>query len=248
MNQSRSVYSLNLGGYEIKYSFLVPGTCRIFGNYIKECDSDSYDIRLTRAYMEECRWLVTEDTADDWLEFQSLMLATGNYILSVDRALFHGAAFLWKDKAWILTAPSGTGKTTQLKNWRNLLKKDIRIINGDKPVVTCKDNKVYVSSSPWRGKERLGHPDLSAELGGIILLEQGDRNEITRLSVQEAVHPLFIEFVSYPDTVEQIRAQGQILDRILDHIPVWKLVNIGDMDSTTLTRDALVDFLEAKHE
>ena len=249
MTDRGTVYSLNLGGYEIKYSFLIPNTYRLFGQYIKESGSDSYDIRLTREYMEECRWLVTEDVTDDWLEFFSLMLASANHLLSVNRTMFHGASFLWKNKAWILTAPSGTGKTTQLRNWRDLLKRDMKIINGDKPVIVCSDDgKVWAASSPWRGKERLGRPDLCAELGGIILLEQGDHNEMIRMNMQEAVRPLFVEFISIPDTKEQILKQGQILDRILDHAPVWKLVNKGDMESTVLAQTTITEYLEGHHE
>ena len=249
MNSAGMVYSLDLGGHEVRYSFLDPGTHEIFGRFIEMCSDDHFDIRLTRDYMEDCRWLVTLDTSDDYLEFQSLMLATGNQLLEVNRALFHGVSFVWKDKAWIITGPSGVGKTTQYRNWRKLLRHEIKIINGDKPVITCRDDgTVLVSSSPWRGKERLGHPGMCAELGGIILLEQGDHNKISRMTAQEAVHPLFIEFVSYPENAEQVRCQGRILDQMLGFAPVWKLINTGDMDSAVLTRDTLLQYLEAAHE
>lgn len=249
MNSLDKVFSLNLGGYEMKYSFLIPDTCRLFGNYIKESSESSFDIRLTREYMESCRWLVTPDTEDRYLEFQSLMLATGNHLLGVHRALFHGVSFIWKDKAWIITAPSGTGKTTQYRHWRDFARHEIKVINGDKSVITCcEDGSVTVSSSPWQGKERLGHPDRCAELGGIILLEQGDHNEITRMFTAEAVYPLFIEFVSYPENAEQIRQQGRILEQMLGYAPVWKLVNKGDMESAVLPRDTLAAYLEDGHE
>ena len=124
------------------------------------------------------------------------------------------------------------------------------MINGDKPLFECRDDSsVWVHSSPWRGKEKLGRPDMHAPLGGILLLEQGDHNEIRRLTPEEAVLPLFVEFVSYPECEDQIRGQAQILRQVLDTVPVWKLVNLGDEASARLTQQTLENYLEdAKDE
>ena len=180
-----------------------------------------------------------------FLEFQCLMLKTGNEILTHNHALFHGAALMWKGKAWVFTAPSGTGKTTQLRHWRRILKRDVRIINGDKPLLECKeDGNVIVHSSPWRGKEKFGIKGLNAPLGGIILLEQGKENCIERMEPKDAVRPLFIEFISFPENEAQIRSQAEILDQILDHVPVWKLVNLGDPVSAELTLETIRRYRE----
>ncbi|MBR2669819.1 MAG: hypothetical protein IKE36_08525 [Solobacterium sp.] len=203
---------------------------------------------MTHELLEECRWIVAEEVPDEYLEFHALMLVTAKYLLSADRAIIHGVSFIWKEKAWIITAPSGTGKTTQYRNWRSLLGKGIQVINGDKSVLSFSDDgRVFVSSSPWQGKERYGRPGFSAELGGIILLEKGDHNEIRQLTAKEAVRSLFVEFISIPDTPEQIRILGNILERILDRTPVWKLTNLGDLDSAKLTKDTLSAYLEVQH-
>ena len=245
----KKVYSLNCGTLTLRYSLLYPETRRYFGEYLKETsDFSSLGISITPEYMEESRWLVDDnEESKSFLEFQSLMLATGNKLLEYDRALFHGVALLWKDRAWIITAPSGIGKTTQLKLWTKLLYKDVKIINGDKPIVECKsDNSIWVYSSPWRGKEKFGKQGLCAQLGGIILLEQGLKNQINRMFIEEAVLPLFIEFVSYPENIEQLKHQGYILKQMLNAVPVWKLINTGDEDSAKLTVNTLNDYLRTK--
>ena len=245
-------FSLDFGGYIVSFSAVFNDTECYFRPYLKEKkdNSDSYMISVDAQYMQDNRWLVSDDEQSDaFLEYQCLMLATGNHLLSVSRALFHGVAFIWHDLAWIMTAPSGTGKTTQYRLWRRLWRKEIQIINGDKPLLECRnDDTVCVHSSPWMGKENLGRPGLQAKLGGIILLEQGDHNEIRRMNSGEAVIPLWLEFVSEPENTEQILYQADVLDRILNTVPVWKLINIGDEDSAILTRNALSEYLEEKNE
>ncbi len=240
------IYSLDCGNLVIRYKFLYPETHRYFGNYLKETsDFLLPDICLSPEYLEENRWLVDQnEESSDFLEFQSLMIATGNFLLEYNRALFHGVALLWKERAWIITAPSGIGKTTQLKLWKKILKRDIKIINGDKPILECRnDETMWVYSSPWRGKEKYGLRDLCAPLGGIILLEQSKENQIVRITPKEAVLPLFVEFVSYPENTNQIRHQGFILNQIVNSIPIWKLTNVGDENSANLTLSTIENYL-----
>ena len=79
----------------------------------------------------------------------------------------------------------------------------------------------------------------SAPLGGLILLEQGRENAISRLSAREAVFPVLRQFVADLDTEEEIRAMCGIAESVLRSVPVWKLVNLGDDASTALLRNTL---------
>ena len=214
------IYSLDCGGSQVLYRFLYPETIRYFGRYLEETDKTDDAISLAPEYLEEHSWLCDSDQTPAYLEYMSLMIATGNELLKHDRCLFHSAALLWKEKAWLLCAPSGTGKTTQLRHWKTLLKKDVKVINGDKPLLECKeDGSVWVYSSPWKGKERYGIKGLKAPLGGIIYLKQDDDNHIQKMTVQETVKPLFSSFISYPDTEEEIQCQAEILKKILSAVP-----------------------------
>ena len=213
-------------------------------------DINGVYINLSKDYLDENRWLISEnEKSNAFLEYKCLMLATGNSLLEYNRAVFHSVAVLWKDYAWILTAPSGTGKTTQLRHWKKILGKDAVIINGDKPIIEVRnDNSVWVYSSPWRGKEHAGSPGIRAQLGGVILLQQGQVNDISRMTVQDAVMPLFAEFISYPENSEQIKKQAEILEHILQAVPVWKLVNVGDLESAQLTIETIQHYMEVTNE
>ncbi len=239
---ARNYYQLVCADLPIAYQFIYQDTIQYFKGYIVESDDIAQiNISLTNAYLEDNRWLVNADEkSESFLEFQALMLKTGNSLLSHNRALFHGVALLWNNYAWLITAPSGTGKTTQLRHWKRLLKKDVTIINGDKPALECKDDgTVWVYSSPWRGKEKYGHPNIKAKLGGIIILEQAKYNDMKPLAAEDAVIPLYVEFVSMPETTEQIENQAEILRSVLKSVPVWKLKNLGDEDSAILAINTL---------
>ena len=238
-------YKINICRRSLTYAFNYPGTKRFFGKYLVKTNDGSDAICVTEEFITENRWLVNDTATSDFLEFQAIMLATGNYLLQYQCALFHGVSFIWHDLAWILTAPSGTGKSTQLVNWMNLYTDETQIINGDKTGLECSDDgSVYACSTPWLGKERYGFRDRSAKLGGIIVLEQGALNSLSEPDPYGLVYPLFIEFISYPDSEQQILDQAGILEQLIDSVPVWKFTNRGDETSTAFLHDALEEYLQ----
>ncbi len=244
---TKSFYELDICRTTITYGFNDPSTFTWFGDYIRLSESSFCDICLSLKYISDNRRLADPSSSFSFLEFQAVMLATGNYLLCQKRALFHSVSFIWEGLAWLLTAPSGTGKTTQLMNWMKMYGSDTLIINGDKTGLECRgDGAVYAYSTPWMGKENIGFRNRSAKLGGIILLEQGHSNNISRLRPEKAVRPLFIEFISYPETEQQIIGQRDVLEQMIGTVPVWKAVNLGDESSTVLIHEALAEFITGK--
>ncbi len=100
-----------------------------------------------------------------------------------------------------------------------------------------------VHPSPWKGKERWGSM-LNAPLGGIIYLQQGKENKIERMNAQNAVLPIYKQFLFLPEKEEYIHAVCRMEDTLLRNIPVWKLINKGDMASAQLTHDVLLKYME----
>ena len=169
---------------------------------------------------------------------------TAKELLKYDCSIFHCVSLSWKGKAFLLTAPSGTGKTTQYLNWQRLFPSEITMICGDMPVLERReDGSVWAHPSSWNGKEKIGSR-LCAPVAGIVLLEQGKENHILPLSSRDAVMPFFEQFVVRPDTEEQIRALARLMDQMLRNIPCFKFVNLGDDASTTLLRETLAPLAE----
>ena len=121
--------------------------------------------------------------------------------------------------------------------WKLLCPDAVQIINGDKPIVYMENDQVFVTSSPWTGKENMSQR-LTAKLGGIIFLEQAKTNEIRRLAVHESAGKIFSQFLLDCNTEQEVKYACKIAENMLKS-PVWLLKNRGDIQSAQLCRDTL---------
>lgn len=181
------------------------------------------------------------------LEYETLVYRVSEGLFKHDAFVFHGAAFLWRERAYIFTAPSGTGKTTQYRRWRELYGDEIRILNGDKPVLRFHsaetdsekaEDTVWVHPSPWHGKEGYGR-GAAAPLAGIVYLEQGSENRIRRMTPQEAALPLFSQLLFNGSDAGTIRQGAALISRLAEAVPIWHLMNLGDHASAEMTHEAI---------
>ena len=235
----RQIFQVEYGGHPVRYAFQYPATRWRFRKFIHSVAGEEYDILSTHERIEAARAVLPEGSRDDYAEYRSLISLTAKELLRCHCCIFHAVSFLWQGYAWLLTAPSGTGKTTQYLNWQRLHPDEITMICGDMPVLEQReDGSTWVHSTSWNGKENLGNR-ISAPLNGIVLLEQDGVNEIMPLTPRQAIPPLLRQFIIRPDTEEQIRALAGILDGTLRSVPVWKLRNLGDDASTELLRRTL---------
>lgn len=193
------------------------------------------DLTVSQRYVLPSEWESPREA-----ELIQLIGETGSALLKYDRCIFHGTAFIWHEKAWIFTAPSGTGKTTQYIRWKLVYKDEVTMLNGDKPILEFReDETVWVHPSPWKGKENMGVMR-SAPLGGIILLEQGTENRVQQLSASSAAIPLYLQFLFLIDKAENAERVCALETRLLRNCPVWKLTNLGDEASAELMHDTLM--------
>lgn len=232
-------YVFDTGFMNICYSFVFPLTVTYFGNYLFSIDNETADIFTSYNDILNNPYSFQFRESDSFNEYQNLMVKTGNYLLEYYACMFHGSLVKWKDKGILFTGPSGVGKTTQYRLWKAVHPQNVRMINGDKPILRITDNEIIGYSSPWNGKEQYGEPGMSVPLKAIILLEQGDCNDINLLSPSDAVIPLFKQFIAYPERTDIIQQEADFLDAMLERVPIWKLTNRGNIESAILTRDTL---------
>lgn len=161
-------------------------------------------------------------------------------LLPQDIFLMHGSALCMDDRAYIFTAPSGTGKSTHARLWREIYGDRVRMINDDKPYIRFDSvNRTFtVCSSPWRGKHGLG-TDTEALLGGICILHRAEENNIRLLNAEEVLPGLMSQFYRPSGREDMIRTLS-FAGSLSEHIPVYALFCNMDPEAARLSCRVLI--------
>lgn len=234
-------FKIELAGKELHYSFHYLETSQYFQNCMEEGPhNDAISVRDNDFIDWKTRW---DAIASSSTEMLILPFRTSDYLLKYHRCVYHAVAFLYKNKAYLITAQSGIGKSTQLRNWMKLYGDETKIINGDKPIIEkTEQNEIFVHPSPWKGKEGWGDDTLPpSPLGGIVFLSQAKENTIERMQNWLAAVPLLSRFLFTFESEENIRQACAIESCMLESVPVFHLRNIGDLASTQMIHDALTE-------
>lgn len=239
---------IELAGVSMRIALRLPETERYFRGYITRRGCDGWDVRVEDDDPARYPLICPSGILDPFSETYLLMPRASAFLLRQQRVLVHGVSFVWRGRSWLFTAPSGTGKTTQLRHWQKLYGDEIKVINGDKSVLARhEDGSLWLHPSPWMGKEK-DFGAASAPLGGIVVLEQADRNEMRRLPPRESVLRIYQQFLMSSLTGEEVRAAARLESALLEHTPVWLLRNLGDEASAQLTYQILSDYEAVDHE
>ena len=238
-----NTYKAIYAGYPVVYRFRIPYTYRYFGSYAQQCEETSEEILLPEEIIAGRAALYPEGTKKGYIEYKELIPYTAGHLLRYKCSIFHAVSFIFRGKAWLLTAPSGTGKTTQYMNWVQLHPNEIIVISGDMPVLAMNHSRsIQVCPSPWNGKEKIGNA-VSAELGGIIILNQDKSNSIRFADKKESILTLFSQFMAIPESKEEIRILSDMIQRIVAEVPIWVFSNTGTVESTMVLRQTIEDYL-----
>ena len=107
-------------------------------------------------------------------------------LLDFGGMMLHSSAVVVDGKAYLFTAPCGTGKSTHTKLWLELFGDRAFILNDDKPALRLEDFVWYAYGTPWSGKYDIS-VDTRVPVGGIAAVERADTNSIEPYSGKEAI-------------------------------------------------------------
>lgn len=158
--------------------------------------------------------------SDAYLESLAVYRKICEKLLDEDVILFHSSAFALEGKAYLLAAPSGTGKSTHARLWRQRFGSAVTTINDDKPLIHLGAQGVTVYGTPYGGKEGL-HTNTSAPVAGIVLLHRAAENAITRLEPRTAYPKLLNQTYRRTDAPGMLRTMDLV--HRLCAVPLWSL-------------------------
>ena len=158
--------------------------------------------------------------SDTYLETLALYRKVAACFLPHDTVVFHGTAVAVAGRAYLFTAPSGTGKTTHARYWLSQVP-GAYVLNGDKPLLRVDADDVRVFGTPWRGKERLGVRG-NLPLAGLCLLERGEADAICRIDAHEAL-PELIRQTHCPSGADALVCVVGLVARLAQAVPLWRM-------------------------
>jgi len=137
-----------------------------------------------------------------------------------DAVWLHAAVIELDGQAYAFTAPSGYGKSTHIHLWQQAFGDQIRVINGDNPILRVHDGVFYAYGTPFCGKE--GYQiNTGVPLRGICCLQHDDNNYIERREPASAFARLLAD--NYNITPETLESHMQIYERLVESVPVYIL-------------------------
>lgn len=141
--------------------------------------------------------------------------------LDYDGFLMHGSALAVDGKAYLFLAPSGTGKSTHARLWRETLGERVTMINDDKPLIRKIDGIFHACGTPWSGKHDLD-TNIALPLKGLVLLQRGDTDIIERAAPAAVLGLLFNQIYRPSKEADYLRTID-LVSELLESCPVWRL-------------------------
>ena len=206
---------------ETRYLSL-PGDDQFYGR-CKEIDKNNTEIQFNQNYQ---KYLKIDTVFNSLLSLERRMNEHNCYVL-------HSSYIVYKDEAILFSAPSGTGKSTQADLWKKY--RDIRIINGDRTLLTYEEGRFYANGWPICGSSEICHNE-RYPLKAIVMLNQGPINEIKELSNIAKTKRLIQEITINYHNQEYLDNALSFIDKLITNTPIINL-------SCTISEEA-VDVLD----
>lgn len=230
MQESKIRFTVELADIPIEIICRYPKNKAFFREYLSDkkpvafCEPSAEDLSILRKtffWFEKHEGRVPREPDNAYIENVTLNWLLCELLVSHDVLQLHGSALCMDGEAYIFIAPSGTGKSTHARLWREVYRERVKMINDDKPLLRIKDNGIMVYGSPWDGKHRLSS-NMSAPLKALVVLNRGTENRIVRISSQDAFPVIFRQAHTSPNSV-QCHKIMKMEDILLKGAPCYRM-------------------------
>ena len=257
-NTDHKCFVITIAGLTYEITSLYPSTYNYCRDYlsdnspaikVKVTDSDiKNEIAKERVFFYSCREfdgqsqiqrIVKREINENLIELVVLYRKIIEESFAHGVFFMHGAVIAVDNKAYMFTAPSGTGKTTHIMKWLN---KGLGayVVNGDKPLIKITKSSVIACGTPWRGNENLG-VNTMVPLSSIVLMERSEENYIEEISFGQAI-PSLLQQIYIPDDQEKAKQELKAFSQLNGKVRFFKFYfnNFKD-DCFTIAYNALIN-------
>lgn len=173
----------------------------------------------------------------NWL----LYLALERSLLKRECVVLHASAVMYEGQAYLFTAPSSGGKSTQARLWEEHF--HAVLINGDKVILHNDGTQLIAYGSPIAGSSGI-YRNLSAPVAAIAHLEKASCNRVSDVSKRDAFLLLYSEAVkSNWDSMFNQRLMS-VLESYPMNTRIVKLQCVPDASAA----DCLINFIKKERD
>ena len=145
---------------------------------------------------------------------------------------FHGVLVETDGKGFLLVAPSGVGKTTHARLWRD--QKNALIINGDKATCFEQQGQWFGFGTPWCGTSG-EYLNRRVPLQAVVILQRGEENRVYPVSATS-----LLSHIVYPSwSRKATETMLSLLDSFLEKIPILRLECTPEISAVDVLQQAL---------
>lgn len=166
-------------------------------------------------------------------------------LLAKSRGLYalHSASIEYKGRAFLFSAPSGTGKSTHVSLWEKA--GWARVLNGDLNLIGFRDGNPYVYGMPWCGTSGI-FTKKTVPLGGIILLKRGKQSHSGPVSLAQASLRTCQRLITPVWTKQMLEDNLSFCGELTAHVPVWELSSTPDMSAAIIMKQQIDSYESEK--
>ncbi len=168
----------------------------------------------------------------------SLMMSYAFATAAMDTLLIHSSVIRCDGRGYLMTAPSGTGKSTHTHLWYTHIP-GCDLMNDDNPIIRIlPSGQPTVYGSPWSGKTPC-YRNISAPIGGIVRLHQRPENIIRQLPVVQAFTELLTACCNMKWDKRVYNGVCDSVTKFVQSCGIWELGCLPNGEAATLCHDTI---------
>ena len=188
--------------------------------YGRRATEEKYVRLWMSADYSEIRLLYDNSETSGALPFELIGWLMPQALLKHNVITLHGVLMEHEGRGIILSAPSGIGKTTHARLWRDT--RNALIINGDRATCSLEEGRWVGFGLPWSGSsgEQINR---SVPIAAMVVLRQDIENHVQQLEGLEKFEA-FMSNLLYPSWDRKMTEKAlDMADAFLSEIPVLRL-------------------------
>lgn len=168
----------------------------------------------------------------------AMMMAYAFCFATQGTLLVHASVIRKDGYGYLMTAPSGTGKSTHTHLWyKNIPGCDL--MNDDNPIVrVLETGEAIIYGSPWSGKTPC-YRNIQAPIGAFVRIQQRPKNEIRQMSAIEAFTTLLPAVSSMKWDKRVYKGICQTISSLVGCVKVFELGCLPDAEAAHVCYNAV---------